>query len=318
MDERTEAGKVPADKSEDLRGVVRAAMDKRKASQAAIAREIGISSSTLSQWLSGRYQGSDAAIADKVATWEANRQAGAALSGATASAWVDTSANQAVEDALLFAQDAGAIAVIYGGAGLGKTTAVKRYAENNPNVWRVTATPATSSLMAMLEGVANALELRDIPNRPSAYAGEIVRRMTGTRGLLVVDEAQHIGTPALEELRSIHDASGVGLAMVGNESVFARLTGGNRKATFAQLFSRVAFRLRVGTPTRSDTDAILTASGVDGEREREWAHQVATLPGGLRGLAHTLRQASMFARQDGSAVDLRALHAAWRNLGGES
>ena len=306
------------DKTERMRGVVRAAMQRNKASQAVVAREIGISSSTLSQWLSGIYAGSSDAVTEKVAAWDANRQAGAAISAASAAAWVDTTANRAVEDALLFAQDAGSIAVVYGGAGLGKTTAVKRYAERNPNVWRVTATPATAGLMAMLEGVASALELRDIQNRPSAYAGEIVRRMTGTRGLLVIDEAQHVSTQALEELRSIHDASGVGLVMVGNEAVYSRLTGGNRKATFAQLFSRVAFKLRVGTPTRADTDAILAAWGVEGAREREWAHQVATLPGGLRGLSHTLRQARLFSSQEDGAVDLRALQAAWRNLGGES
>lgn len=307
-----------ADKAERMRAVVRAAMQRSKASQAGVAREIGISSSTLSQWLSGVYAGNSDGIADKVAAWDANRQAGAAISAATAAAWVDTTANRAVEDALLFAQDAGSIAVIYGGAGLGKTTAVKRYAERNPNGWRVTATPATSGLMAMLEGVAAALELRNIQNRPSAYAGEIIQRLTGTRGLLVIDEAQHMGTPALEELRSIHDAAGAGLVLVGNEAVYSRLTGGSRKATFAQLFSRVAFKLRVGTPTRADTDAILSAWGVEGAKEREWAHQVATLPGGLRGLAHTLRQARMFSSQEDGAVDLRALQSAWRNLGGES
>jgi DNA transposition AAA+ family ATPase len=314
MEEQTEV----QNRTERMRAVVRAAMQRGGASQAVVARQIGVSGSTLSQWLSASYAGNSDAVADKVAAWDANRQAGAAINAASTAAWVDTTANRQVEDALLFAQEAGAIAVVYGGAGLGKTTAVKRYAERNPNVWRVTATPATSGLMAMLEGVASALELRDIQNRPSAYASEIVRRLTGTRGLLVVDEAQHVGTQALEELRSIHDAAGVGLVMVGNESVYARLTGGNRKATFAQLFSRVAFKLRVGTPTRADTDAILTAWGVDGAPEREWAHQVATLPGGLRGLAHTLRQARMFTSQEDGAVDLRALQAAWRNLGGEA
>lgn len=317
MDDDAGAPIAAPDNADGMRAVVRDAMARHKMSQAVIAREIGISSSTLSQWLSGVYAGSDAAIAGKVAAWQANRQAGAALAAAGAAPWVDTSAGRAVDDALLFAQEAGAIAVIYGGAGLGKTTALKRYATGNPNVWRLTATPATSGLMAMLEGVASALELRDIQNRPSAYASEIVRRMTGTRGLLVVDEAQHMGTPALEELRSIHDASGVGVALVGNEAVYARLGGGSRRATFAQLFSRVALRVRVGAPGRADTDAMLSAWGIDGEQEREWAHQVATLPGGLRTLVHVLRQARISSRDDG-IVDLRAMRAAYRNLGGES
>jgi hypothetical protein len=314
MEEPAEA----VDKTERMRGVVRAAMQRNKASQAVVAREIGISSSALSQWLSGVYAGNSDTVTEKVAAWDASRQAGAAICGAADAAWVETSAASEVEIALTYAQHYASIAVIYGGAGLGKTTGVKRYAARNPNVWRVTARPATASLMAMLELVANALELRDIQNRPSAYTTEIARRMTGTRGLLVVDEAQHVSTQALEELRSIHDDAEVGLAMVGNEAVYSRLTGGSRKATFAQLFSRVGIKQRVRLPTRADTDAILAAWGVEGAKEREWSHQVATLPGGLRGLAQTLRQARLLSSQEDGAVDLRALQTAWRNLGGES
>lgn len=312
-------GAPPDQAHAELRAAVVAVMDgPNRLSQTALAREAGVSATTLSQWLNGRYKGDNEAIAGKLEVWRRNRQAGAAIPAGAAAGWVETSASRAVDDALLFAQDAGAIAVIYGGAGLGKTTAVKRYAQNNPNVFRVTASPATAKLMAMLESIAAALDLRDIQNRPSLFASEIVRKLTGTRGLLVIDEAQHVSTQALEELRSIHDAAGVGLAMVGNEAVFARLTGGSRRATFAQLFSRVAFRLRVGGPTRADTDAILSAWSVEGSKEREWAHQVATLPGGLRGLAHTLRQASMYASAQDRAIDLRAMQDAWRNLGGES
>lgn len=302
----------------ELRAAVRAALDgPGRSTQSALARQVGISATTLSQWLNDRYPGDCDAVARSLAVWLRNRQARAALPARVEVGWVDTTAWRSVDGALLFAQDAGAIALIYGGAGLGKTTAVRRYAASNPNVWRFTATPATAGLMAVLEGVASALDLRDIANRPSAHASEIVRRMSGTGGLLVIDEAQHVSLQALEELRSIHDASGIGMALVGNESVYARLTGGSRRADFAQLFSRVALRLRVKEPTHDDTAAILAAWGVEGEKERDWAHRVATLPGGLRGLVHTLRQAAVSASAEQRGIDLSAMQAAWRNLGSE-
>lgn len=314
--EETQAADT-APRKDGLKAAVRIALAS-KISQVALAREIGISGTTLSQWLNDRYQGDNEAVSTKVATWQRSRQA-ASESGAVASVgWVDTASSRAIEAALLFAQDKGSIAVVYGGAGLGKTTATRHYAECNPNVWRVAASPASAGLMAMLEAIASALELRDIQNRPSVYAREIGRRMAGTRGLLVIDEAQHVSVQALEELRSIHDGCGVGLALLGNEAVYARLTGGSRQATFAQLFSRVGYRLRVNSPTRADTDAIVAAWGIVGEKEREWAHGLASLPGGLRGLSHTLRQASMAASANERAVDVRTLQLAWRSLGGES
>src|ERR1035437_1267786 len=52
----------------------------------------------------------------------------------------------------------------------------------------------------------------------------------GTGGLLVIDEAQHLSVAALDQIRSIHDATDLGIALVGNQQVYARLTGGNRAA----------------------------------------------------------------------------------------
>ena len=70
-------------------------------------------------------------------------------------------------------------------------------------------------------------------------------RVNGVRGLLIVDEAQHLSLRALETLRALHDATGAGLALMGNAVVYARLTGGRRAAEFAQLFSRVGKRVRL-------------------------------------------------------------------------
>ena len=51
----------------------------------------------------------------------------------------------------------------------------------------------------------------------------IVQGLRGREGLLILDEAQHLLLPALESLRSIHDATECGLVLMGSESVYARL-----------------------------------------------------------------------------------------------
>ena len=54
---------------------------------------------------------------------------------------------------------------------------------------------------------------------------ELVGRLGDTRGLVVVDEVQYLTTKAGEGLRSLHDATGTGLALVGGDKLYDRLTG---------------------------------------------------------------------------------------------
>ncbi len=49
----------------------------------------------------------------------------------------------------------------------------------------------------------------------------IVERVRETRGLLVIDEAQHLTHRALDAVRSIHDAAGIGLAWSATRSCTA-------------------------------------------------------------------------------------------------
>lgn len=317
MDSEAQVADAPQEAA-DLRAIVRNAMAEEGLTQATIARESGLSQTTLSQWLKGQYPGDNEAIAAKIATWLSSRTVAKANAAPTVTGWIDTPTGRKIEAALTAAQHEQTIAVVYGGAGVGKTSAIRRYSENRPNVWRVTAAPSTAGLMAALEAIGAALDLRDLPNRPANYSREIVRRMVGTKGLLVIDEAQHLSVQALEEVRSIHDQAATGIAFVGNEAVYARLTGGSRKATFAQLFSRIGHRLSLTGASRADTDAMLAAWGIVGAAERDWAHKVASLPGGLRGLVQTLRSASIVATKRAAAVDVRLLQAAWLQLGGES
>ena len=165
---------------------------------------------------------------------------------------------------------------------------MRRYAQTFPNVWIVTASPAVSSMAAMLREIGAALELHGSGWQNRALSRDLKRRLMGTQGLLVIDEAQHLGVQALEEIRAIHDAAQIGLVLSGNESVYARLSGGSRRADFAQLFSRVGRKLKIGMPSTDDVNAILSAWGVSGAKEREYAHQIASMrvPGKLPVLGH--------------------------------
>ena len=289
-------------------------------SQTQAAREIGISSAALSQWLSAKYQGDSGAVETKVARWLRTRMERQELTQhlPTPPEWVSTPTGRRIQAGLSYAHMAGDICVVYGGAGLGKTKTASRYAETRPNAWLATMSPATSALGPCLERVAEACGVRTAAGRSVRMESDLRERLSGSQGLLIIDEAQHLSPRALEGLRALHDASGVGLAMLGNETIYARLTGGRRAAEFAQLYSRIGKRVRLTRPGQGDVIALLRAwPAFTGEETRAAALDIARRPGGLRGLTKTLRLAVLFASGKSAAPSTQHIWAAWKDLGGD-
>ncbi len=273
-------------------------MERAQLSQVEVAKRVGLSSTVISQWLQGKYNGSSEAVEKKIRNW-LNAHIDHASTKAEippAPSFLETPTSRRILNALRYAQVAKDIAVIYGAAGVGKTKTLANYLETNPNVWLAPMSTDCSGVVPVLEEVALAIGLRELPNGGSRIRRAIINRITGTEGLLVIDEAQHLSVNSLEALRFIYDHSDVGLALVGNELVYGRLTGGKRAEHFAQLFSRVGKRLRLGTPTQKDASVIIDHYNVRDRDARESLLRIAEMPGGLRGLVKTLRMAILIAQ----------------------
>ena len=300
-----------------LRAAVRKAMADGGLSQARSALEIGISDSALSTWLAEKYRGDSAAVAAKARAWLKAVRRRAALEARLpdAPAWIETESALRVGAVLGYAQMAGDMALVHGGAGTGKTVAARRFAEGRATVWYLEATSGARSLTSCLERVARATGARSESRRAAGLEDAIAGRLRGTRGLLVIDEAQHLALPALEALRGLHDACGVGLALVGGERLHDRLADQRRATERAQLVSRIGRRLRLPAPTGGDVDALLAGWGLDAEALRRQAMEIARRPGGLRNLTKRLRMAALFAGGAGK-IGWAHLSAAGTELGG--
>lgn len=313
--------RVTPEHNEDLITEVRAIMDGESLSQTQISGLTGVGKARLSQWLNGVYTGNTVAVEADILRWLDSRKEAAALDSRMPAApeWVETPTARAVLSALSFSQMAEAVSVIYGGAGVGKTTALSKYQSRAPNVWVVTATPAVSAPGPILTRVAQALGLRT-SGAVHVVEANIIERMRETRGLLIIDEAQHLTHRALDAIRSIHDAAGVGLALVGNEIVYSQLTGGSsRSVGFAQLFSRIAKRVRLSRAKDADVIALLDAWQIDDKDARQLCLGIGKRPGALRGLSQTLRLASMFSAAAGAGrPGVEHIRDAWADLGGEA
>ena len=201
--------------------------------------------------------------------------------------WVETPSSQRISSALACAQRFGDIAVVHGGTGVGKTAAARRYASESRGVCIARMSPAEERLLPCLKQVARACGAESW-GRDVAYLYHRVSRHLGGRwGLLIIDEAQHLGHSPLEALRGLHDETGCGLALLGNDHFGSRI----KRPEFAALASRaVGNRVYLPRATSGDVDAILDAWGIEAAKARERGHGRAAPPAGVRGLVKALER----------------------------
>ena len=216
--------------------------------------------------------------------------------------WVDTPSSMRVLATLAFAHRHGDIAVIHGGTGVGKTKAARRYARENENVWIAEMSGAANRLRPCLQEVARACGLLHAWGSAYAMECEIVERLRLDRGLLVIDEAQHLDHPQLDELRMLHDKSGRGLVLLGNDRFGSRIG----RPEFAALASRVGVSVHLPHATGGDVDALLAARGIEGAKVREKALGLAAPPGGLRKLARALERGALAGAATGASRRVRS------------
>ena len=246
--------------------------------QTAVGTELGVSSGAISSFLSGKYKTPHTLIPKVCALLSMNAKKAVAPK---APGFAETSISRTVYNTVAYAHLRGVIAVVYGDAGVGKTSTVREYVKNDSLALLITISPTYSSITGVNELIAAQLGVRELVAR--RLTAEIVDRLKGSGRVLIVDEAQHLTVRALNHLRCISDESGVGIALVGNEEVYSKLRGSG-KADFAQLFSRVGMRKQVQTRDikMEDIRSIFGRYELD-EGVLKLLGGVANTPYGLRG-----------------------------------
>lgn len=282
-----------------------------------LAPKIGVPNGTLSQFPTGAYKGDLKKIAEAVYRYRQLliAQAEIAVEMPEPPAFFDTSTTRRIMTMLTIAQR-GRMTVIAGGPGTSKTKSARHYQASVSNVWVATMKPSTGGLMPMQFKVLEALGAEEEKRKgtPIALTSRIESLMRNTGGLLIIDEAQHLTEKSLEEVRSWHDETGVGIALVGNEDVLTRLTLGNRKDAFARLSSRIAQRMIFRGPQDADALALADAWNVEPEDQRAFIVATAKQPGGLRTCTMMLETAFMLASSENNTLQISHLQDAWAHL----
>lgn len=294
-----------ADRTASLRDRARTVLAAAGLTVTALASAIGCKRASLSHWLNGTHVRATPELERLVQEWlDAN-------DGEQESAFVTTPSADQIFTALAHAQAKHDLVCVYGSPGVGKTRAIRQYQAEHRNVWVVEARSSCATLVPALERVAAVVGIHDVVSGASRLSAAIEGKVRGRRGLLVIDEAQHLGLSAVEELRAIHDATGVGLALVGNEVVYARMTGGNKTVQFAQLFSRIGMKRYLRQPSIADVHALAGHWGVTDKRALELLGRVARQPGALRLIVKILSLASIGE----ASITIERIRAAMDHVG---
>ncbi|BCV65083.1 transposase [Shewanella carassii] len=286
-------------------------IESKRVTSSQIAQEISVSPSTLSQILNDQYKANPAKIIEKLGNWLRMRDQRDANPSVDPGFVMTQTAKQIMDD-LSYAQITESIVVLYGASGVGKSKTLDEYQRTNNNVWKVTASPSRSTLTECLYEIAMELGMDQAPRTKGPLSRVIRQRLKGSEGLVIVDEADHLDYPTLEELRILQEETGIGMALVGNNKVYTQLTGGRRNEDFARLFSRIAKKRGIHKTKQADVKSVAAAWNIAGETEVNLMIQISERPGGLRLLSKTLKLAAMFAKR--GAITEKLLRTAFAEL----
>jgi DNA transposition AAA+ family ATPase len=223
----------------------------KRISQARAAQALGYSSGVVSSYKSRSYNGNVKAFEEAVRAWlkrDARRIAKIEVP------IVATDALESIRSAVNIAQDERDIAVIVGGSGTGKTTALRAVAGENPSAILLEADSSFTKNVLVAE-IARAVGV-ETKGGMTAVIGRIVEALRGRDTVIMIDEADHLSDAGLELVRRVvHDKAQTGVALIGLPRLKYQLE--NRRNDHEQLISRVGALLEVKSLSRQDAVKII-------------------------------------------------------------
>lgn len=280
-----------------------------------MSAQTGIAPGTISVFAGGKYAGDNERIAREIVRYRQhlNIQRELAMEAPEVPDYFETATSRSIHSLLSFAHR-GRIVIVATGPGCGKTKTARNYREATSNAWMATMAPSCAGINSMQIELLAALGERDARGSMQQLSRRIRDRIRNTNGLLIFDEAQHLLDRSIDEIRSWHDDTGVGVAFLGNETVLARIEGGHRRAAFAQLYSRIGMRLIRNLPLAEDARALAEAWDVHDDKQVGFIVKKSQQPGGLRTVTMMMELATMVAAGERRDRDLSHLQEAWAQL----
>lgn len=212
-------------------------------SQRQIAKETGLSSSVISQFLKGTYPGDNQEVSKVIGQYLSISKDRLNIV-LQAPFYIDLQNTQETLFCCYYSNKHNKISLISGAAGAGKTTALKHYAETHTGVIFITANACTTTATAILGLICKQLG-KQMPARRAAMMTTLVEALSGTSRLIIIDEADHLSLDALQAVRNLNDEAQCGIVLSGNDKIYRQMLSPRRGSEFDQIRTRIAVRKKV-------------------------------------------------------------------------
>lgn len=281
-------------------------------SQSHIAKELGVSKSTVSLFLGGTYSGNNQELArnaEQLLARGAARQAAAQIPRISLRVSNTTEILQIVGAA----HAERAMSLIYGPAGCGKSTTLRHYASTTHGVIYVEADATVNTIRGILGLIAAAIG-EEQKGSSANIMQRIIAKLDGTGQVLILDEAQHLNERAFDTIRAINDKAHVGIVYAGNPSILKRMFG-RQIEDFDQVYSRFRY-MRCLSNDYSKEDICAIYQGFGFSREcLDYLYRISRQKGGLRRMVNQCQIAQNIAIATGEEFSVGHLEEAADKMG---
>lgn len=147
------------------------------------------------------------------------------------------------------------INVCYGSSGVGKTTALRNYTDEQSGVILIDPDEC-ASMRSVLFQLADKLKLSLTSTKTENLLNEITKKLYNSGFLVIVDEAENLKIPVFKILRKIHDRCefSFGLLFVGTEKLYHNLK--RLRGEFVYLTNRISYVEKLDILTEEDIQAL--------------------------------------------------------------
>ena len=187
----------------DVVARMRSFMAEHNFRQATVARTIGVSPSTFSEFLNGKYKGNLTKLVNKVINWM--NSVARKKERINPKPYIETEIARRIATLIVqteaFSEEEGRIALIIGDSGHGKSICLKQYAKANKNTLYIQLDATMDSLRIFAE-IAKRLHIASSGSL-SEITRHLVENLRPRNIIIMLDEASNLTVKQLNQLRQI-------------------------------------------------------------------------------------------------------------------